>query len=341
MGIEAEIVPREGFEFYAVTSRKVTRSLSPAGVLSLAAIAWGTAQAGLLLRRLNPVAVIGTGGYASAGVVLAAALERIPTLIHEQNSIPGRTNRLLSRFARRVALTSPEAAAAFPAGKTVLTGLPVRPEIAAGDRQRALVQFGLSPARRTLLVLGGSLGARSLNRAVREVAPLWSNSAWQILHQVGKGNWEEHQRSLPAPPPSYRAVPYIEAMGDAYAAADLVLCRAGASTLAEVTLVGLPAILVPYPHAHADHQTHNARALVSASAAVLLPDGELSGRRLVDEVDALVGNADRLTAMGQASRRLGRPEAARAILDAVWEMVGERGARGGGCGDQEAQRGAA
>src|SRR5207253_4358365 len=140
----------EGFEFHAVISRKLTGSLSPGTALSVTAIALGTLQAGLLLRRLKPVAVVGTGGYASAGVVLAAALQRIPTLIHEQNSIPGRTNRLLARLVRRVALTFPESAGYFPAGKSVVTGLPIRPEIAAGERQRGCERFGLSPERRTL-----------------------------------------------------------------------------------------------------------------------------------------------------------------------------------------------
>jgi UDP-N-acetylglucosamine--N-acetylmuramyl-(pentapeptide) pyrophosphoryl-undecaprenol N-acetylglucosamine transferase len=316
-------VPREGFEFHAVTSRKVTRRFSPGTALSLAAIAWGTVQSALLLRRLRPVAVIGTGGYASAGVVLAAALQRIPTLIHEQNMVPGRTNRLLARFARRVALTFPEAATYFPAARTVVTGLPIRPEILAGQRERGLAAFGLEPNRRTLLVLGGSLGARSLNRTIREMLPLWSNSGWQILHQVGKGNWEEHQSALPTPPPGYAAVPYLSAMGDVYAMADLVICRAGASTLAEVTAVGLPAVLVPYPYAHADHQTHNAAALVAAGAAMLLPDAELSGQRLAAEIQSLLAEPERLPAMSRASRGLGRPNAAEAVLDIVREMIGE------------------
>jgi UDP-N-acetylglucosamine--N-acetylmuramyl-(pentapeptide) pyrophosphoryl-undecaprenol N-acetylglucosamine transferase len=339
MGLEAEIVPREGFEFHAIASRKLTRSLSPAAVLSLATIAWGTFQAGVLLRRLNPVAVVGTGGYASAGVMLAAALQGIPTLIHEQNSVPGRTNRLLGRVVRRVAVTFPESARYFPAGKSVVTGLPVRPEIARGDRERALAQFGLRRDRLTLLVVGGSLGARSLNRGVREALTCWSSSGLQILHQVGKGNWEEHRAAFTDAPDWYHPVPYLPEMGDAYAVADLVLCRAGASTLAEVALAGLPAVLVPYPYAHADHQMANARSVVADGAAMLLPDGELSGERLVSEIGALLREPERLRVMARASRARARPDAAAAILAAVREMVGgadfctaardERGAKQG------------
>ena len=314
VGLEAEVVPREGFPFYAIAGRKVKRSLSPGAVLSLATIAWGTVQAGLLLRRLDPVAVIGTGGYALAGVVLAAALQGIPTLIHEQNSIPGRTNRLLARFVRRVALTFAEAAPYFPPGRSVVTGLPVRPDIAAGSQKRGRAQFGLCPERQTLLVIGGSLGARSLNRAIREALPLWSASGLQIVHQVGRGNWDEHRAALKVPPEWYRPVPYLETMGDAYAVADLVVCRAGASTLAEVALAGLPSLLVPYPYAHADHQTHNARSVVGTGAAVLLPDAELTGSRLVKETGALLSDPGRRQQMADASRRRARPDAAEAIL---------------------------
>jgi UDP-N-acetylglucosamine--N-acetylmuramyl-(pentapeptide) pyrophosphoryl-undecaprenol N-acetylglucosamine transferase len=314
-------VPQEGFEFHAIASRKVTRSLSPSSVLSFATIAWGALQAGMLLRRLDPVAVIGTGGYASAGVVLAAAMQGIPTLIHEQNSVPGRTNRLLGRVVRRVALTFSEAAAYFPQGKSVVTGLPVRPDIARGDRHQALSRFNLDPERRTLLVLGGSHGARSLNRAVREAVPLWGNSGLQVLHQVGRSNWEEHQAALESPLDWYRPVQYLDAMGDAYAVADLVVCRAGASTLAEIALVGLPSILVPYPYAHADHQTHNARSVEEAGAARLLPDAQLSGERLFHEVARMWDEPGERQRMADASLRLARPDAAVAILAAVQEIV--------------------
>lgn len=340
-GLEARVVPGVGFEFHAVSSHKITRPLSPGTALSLAAIVWGTLQAGVLLRRLTPVAVVGTGGYASAGVVLAAAVQGIPALIHEQNSVPGRANRLLARFVRRVALTFPESASFFPAAKTVVTGLPVRPEIGQGDRRRACEQFGLSPERRTLLVLGGSFGARRLNRAVGEALTFWLNSGLQILHQVGSADWEQYRSSLREMPAWYHAVPYLEAMGDAYAATDLVCCRAGASTLAEMALVGLPALLVPYPHAHADHQMRNAQSVVAAGAATLLPDAALSGARLAGEIDRLIAQPARRAEMARASRALARPGAAAAILEAVWEIAGKPSNRAAEPAEQGAKRGAA
>jgi UDP-N-acetylglucosamine--N-acetylmuramyl-(pentapeptide) pyrophosphoryl-undecaprenol N-acetylglucosamine transferase len=341
IGMEAEIIPREGFKFLGVTSRKVTRPLTPAAMFSLAAIGWGTVEAALLLRRLRPMAVVGMGGFASAGVVLAAALQRIPTIIHEQNTIPGRTNRLLAKLVRRVALTFPESAGYFPAGRSIVTGLPIRPDVIEGERERAAERFGLTVNRRTLLALGGSLGARSLNRAVREALPLWMNSGLQIIHQVGARNWDEHRAELKDVPDWYHPVPFLEAMGDVYAAAELVLCRAGASTLAELWAVGLPAVLVPYPHAHADHQTANALVAVKNGAASLLPDQDLSGPRLADEIASLMEIPEKREEMSRASRSLARPDAAGAVLDTVWEMVGLPVIGRAGPVEQGAKRGAA
>lgn len=321
-GLEAQLVPDEGLAFRAITSRKVSRSVTPSALLSLASIAWGAVEAGLLLRRLRPLVVIGTGGYASAAVVLAAAAQGIPTLIHEQNSIPGRTNRLMARFVDRVAVTFPASMSYFPAGRSVVTGLPIRPEMTEGDRANAVERWNLDPDRRTLLVLGGSLGARSLNGAVREALSHWSNSGLQIIHQVGSRNWDEHRAALKGAPAWYHPVPYLHQMADAYAAADLVACRAGASTLAELWATGRPAILVPYPYAHADHQTANARAAVEAGAAVMLPDSELNGPILAAEVGATIEAPEKLARMAEASRSLGRPDASRAVLDLAWEIAG-------------------
>ena len=339
--MEAEVIRREGFPFHAIASRKVSRSLTPATAVSLATIAWGTIEAALILRRLRPVAVVGTGGYASAGVVLAAALQGIPTLIHEQNSIPGRTNRLLGRIVRRVALTFPESKGYFSSSKSFVTGLPIRPEILSGERRKAAARFNLCPDRRTLLVLGGSLGARSLNRSVLEALPLWSNSGLQIIHQVGARNWEEQRSKAPEAPSWYHPIRYLEEIGDAFAAADLVLCRAGASTLAELWAVGLPSVLVPYPHAHADHQSSNARVAVLAGAAELLPDQQLSGQRLAAEINSLIEEPEKLAQMAERSHTLGRRDAAQAVLDLVWEMTGQPGDRRHELVQQGTKRGAA
>jgi UDP-N-acetylglucosamine--N-acetylmuramyl-(pentapeptide) pyrophosphoryl-undecaprenol N-acetylglucosamine transferase len=326
-GLEAEVVPRAGFSFHAVPSRKLSRKPSLQSLAALAVLGWGTVKSAWMLRTLRPDVVVGTGGYVSAGVLLAAALQRIPTLIHEQNAIPGRTNRLLARFVSRIAITFPEAARYFPAEKTVLTGLPIRPEIGRADRAAAQQALGLARDRFTLLVLGGSQGARTLNRATLDALASWGDLSLQVLHQIGKAVFAEWQPELAGRPAWYRPVPYFDAIEQAYAAADLVLCRAGASTLAEITAAGLPSILVPYPYAMADHQTHNARALVDAGAALLLPNADTTGARIAAEVRTLMsdrGVSGRLAAMSIASRALGRPEAAARLADEVLALATRR-----------------
>lgn len=319
-GLEAEVVPRAGFAFQTVPSRKLSRKPSLESLAALAVLGWGTVRSAWMLRGMRPDVVVGTGGYVSAGVLLAAALQRIPTLIHEQNAIPGRTNRLLARFVRRIAITFPEAAPYFPAGKTVVTGLPIRPEIGRVDRTAAQQTLGLARDRFTLLVLGGSQGARTINRATLDALASWGDLPIQVLHQIGKASFAEWQPEFAGRPAWYRPVPYLDAIEHAYAAADLVLCRAGASTLAEITAAGLPSILVPYPYAMGDHQTHNARALVAAGAALLIPNADTTGARIAEEVRVLMadrGATGRLAEMSAASRSLGRPEAAARLADEV------------------------
>jgi UDP-N-acetylglucosamine--N-acetylmuramyl-(pentapeptide) pyrophosphoryl-undecaprenol N-acetylglucosamine transferase len=326
-GPEAERAPQEGFPFHAIPSRKLSRQArrptlgSPEALAALGIMAWGTVRAGLLLRHLRPDVAVGTGGYASAGVMLAAALQGIPTVIHEQNAVAGRANRVLGRLVTRVAITFEGSERFFPAGKAVCTGLPIRPEIAAGDPEPARRRFGLAPDRPTLLVVGGSGGARRLNQAVADARPRLLNLGLQIVHPWGKANVDA---SVPPAGDGYHPVPYLEEMASALAAADVVLCRAGASTLAEVAAVGRPALLVPYPYAVDDHQTANARVFVDRGAARLVPDRELDGDRLVAELEALLGDPDARARMRAASAALGRPDAAHRVADLVRTVARRR-----------------
>jgi UDP-N-acetylglucosamine--N-acetylmuramyl-(pentapeptide) pyrophosphoryl-undecaprenol N-acetylglucosamine transferase len=313
-GPEARVAPEAGFAFHALPSRPLSRRPSVQNAAALAVLGWGTLRAMGLLRQLRPDVVVGTGGYVSAGLVLAAALRRIPTVIHEQNAIAGRTNRLLGCFATRVAITFEESASFFPAGKTVVTGLPIRPEITTGDAGAARRQFDLDASRPVLLVVGGSRGAARLNRAVEEALPSLLERGVQIIHQLGKANFDEARTR---PQAGYRPTAYIESMGDVLAASDLILCRAGASTLAEVAAVGRPSLLVPYPYAADDHQTANARVFALRGAAALVPDAELDGRRLLAEAVAVLEDPERRARMAAASRTLGRPDAAVEVAELV------------------------
>ncbi|MBI3910450.1 MAG: undecaprenyldiphospho-muramoylpentapeptide beta-N-acetylglucosaminyltransferase [Armatimonadetes bacterium] len=325
-GPEAEIVPQAGFSLRTIPARKLDRRLGPGALWSLAVSAGGVVSAVRLLRAERAQAVLGTGGYAAAPVVFAAWLLRLPVAILEGDAHPGRANRLLGRLARRVFLATAAAQAHFPAGCTVVTGLPIRLEIARGDGVGFRRLHGLDPARRLLFLFGGSRGAQRLNTALIDALPALAAAGIQIVHQTGKENYESVRGQI-APgeewPAGYVPVPYVEDMAGALAAADLVVCRAGSSTLAEVTAAGKPAILVPYPYAVGDHQTHNARALVDAGAAVLVPDRELDGARLASEVGALLADGERRTRMAAASLALGRPDAAARVAVELVQIAGK------------------
>jgi len=332
-GLEAELVPRAGFAFEAIPARYLRRRLSAEALLT-AWTAWrGFREAWRIVGRFRPDVAVGTGGYVSGPVVLAAALRRVPTVIQEQNAYPGLTSRLLAKAARRIALGSEAAARYFPrTGKVVVTGNPIRRDILVRTRAEAIASLGLDAARKTVLVFGGSQGGRSINNAVVEAAPaLLARGDVQIVHQTGKIHFADvAARAGAAPRPAgdgasaghWHIVPFIHDMPAAYAAADLVVCRAGAITLAEIAARGLPAVLVPYPFAAERHQDANAAELARAGAAVVVPDAELTGPALAQTVSGLLDDEERRTRMAAAARRLGRPDAAGRIAELVLAAAG-------------------
>jgi UDP-N-acetylglucosamine--N-acetylmuramyl-(pentapeptide) pyrophosphoryl-undecaprenol N-acetylglucosamine transferase len=320
-GPEATIVPRAGLSFRSVPSRKLSRRPTPGALAALAVSAWGVLQAGGLLRSWRPAVVLGTGGYASAGVMFAASLLRIPTVVHEANVVPGRVNRLLARLCTRIAVTYEASARYFSPDKTVVTGMPVRPDLLRADPKEARARYGLREDLPTLLVCGGSGGAQTLNRAVLEALPALGRLGVQIVHQTGKTHYEAVMREAGEAPEWYHPTAYVDDMPALLAAGTLIVCRGGSSTLAEVTAVGLPAIVVPYPYAVADHQTYNARALQEAGAAELVRDGEMDGERLSSLVGRLLQDPGRLERMGAASRALGKPDAAGRVADLLRQVA--------------------
>jgi UDP-N-acetylglucosamine:LPS N-acetylglucosamine transferase len=273
-----------------------------------------------VVGRARPRVVVSVGGYASLAASLGAVLGRVPLVLVNVDAVPGAANRLLGRFARASAVgwdgsTLPRA---------VVTGTPVRPEIATVGRdperrRTARVALGLPAGRPTVAVFGGSLGAGRINRAVLGLADRWRDrDDRSIYHVVGRREWDEGLREPAGAPgrgsePSGLAlvrVDYQERMDQVYAAADVVVCRAGAMTVAELAVAGVPSILVPLPGAPGDHQTANARVLERAGAAVLLPDGRCDAATLDAELDRLLAEPGLLDAMGAAAAALGRPDAA-------------------------------
>lgn len=321
-GLEADIVPKEGFAFATVDAGGLERRLTLANFRALFRAASGLFQSLALVRRFRPDLVIGTGGYVCGPVLLTASLLGVPTIIQEQNVIPGVTNRILARFVRKIAVGYPEAGQFFGAGgdKVFVTGNPVRPAVLNATRQQGLAAFGLAADRLTLLVAGGSRGARTLNTAMVEVHRRFAGRGnLQILHVTGQNEYNNivgliRQAGIDIEKTgNITVVPYLYNMPEALAVADLAIFRAGAIGLAELTARGVPAVLVPYPYAAENHQEHNARVLEKSGAAVVIRDAELTGERLAAAVESLIGDRATLAAMAQASKALGRPEAAEAI----------------------------
>lgn len=324
-GIEARAVPAAGYPIVHLPSRPVSRKLSPGALLSLAVTGAGVVAAERLLARERPDAVASTGGYAGAALGFAAAVRRVPMLVFEPNAIPGRTIQLLSRWARRIAVAYAECGPYFgpkAQERVVLTGTPVRPDIGWGSPAAARKSFGLDSERPTLLVVGGSAGARSINNALIAAAPALVDAGAQILHQTGRANFEEVKAATAGlAGRGYVPVGYLENMGSAYAAADVILCRSGASTIAEVTTCGLPAVMVPYPYAVGDHQTYNARVLADAGAGRLIPDKELTPEALSEAVLPYLSDREQRERASVASRSLARPDAAASIVRLLEEMA--------------------
>jgi UDP-N-acetylglucosamine--N-acetylmuramyl-(pentapeptide) pyrophosphoryl-undecaprenol N-acetylglucosamine transferase len=322
---EAELVPAAGYPFHRLRVRGLDRDnpLRAARALVMAAVATGKALR--LLRRLRPDAVMGGGGYVAGPVGLAARALGIPLVLTEADSHLGVTNRMLAPLARKVFLAFP--ISGRDGDRYEVAGRPLPAATGRADRARARERFGFPADEPCLLVFGGSLGARRLNEAALEafgaVAPCL------VLHASGRRDYDELRRRLDelGAPPHYRLEPYIQPFADALAAADLAVARAGGSVL-ELAAVGLPALLVPYPYASADHQTTNARHIERAGAAVVVRDAELDGPRLAREVAALLGNERRLAEMAEAARDASRPDAAHRIADELMRLAGREYGRG-------------
>jgi undecaprenyldiphospho-muramoylpentapeptide beta-N-acetylglucosaminyltransferase len=317
-GLERTMVPEAGFEVTLLPGRGIARRLTVDNIGAIAGLLAALVQAVVLLARVRPSVVIAVGGYASVAGALAAVVWRVPLVVAEQNAVPGLANRLAGRFAAASAVSF----SGTPLPRAVVTGNPVRGQILTVDRgaqgrAAACSALGLPTDRSVVAVTGGSLGAGKINAAVLGLAAKWAGRAdVAIRHVIGERDFDACTASAPPPVPGgliYQQVPFEDHMELLLSAADVAVQRAGASTVAELTVAGLPAILVPLPGAPGDHQTANARRLAAAGAAVMIPDGELDAARLAIELDRLLEDAPARRDMGVAARALARPDAADAV----------------------------
>ena len=343
-GVERTMVPSAGFALTLLPGRGIQRRLTFANVAATIGLVRACGRAVALVRRERPRVLLALGGYASVPAALGAALWRVPIVVAEQNAVPGAANRLVARFAKASAVSFPDT----PLPRSTLTGNPVRAEVRApfaGGRaaaRRALgvdtvagaddlpAQPGAARAQRVLVVaFGGSLGARRINDAVVGLAESWIDRGDIVVrHVIGERDWERYsdrvraigeqldrRRAAGLPALQYDTVRYEHDMPAVYAAADLVLCRAGASTVAELAVAGVASVLVPLPGAPGDHQTANARAIVDSGGARLLVDADATASRVRDLLDELVRDPQARQRMAQAARALARPDAAERVAE--------------------------
>ncbi|MCC7008715.1 MAG: undecaprenyldiphospho-muramoylpentapeptide beta-N-acetylglucosaminyltransferase [Acidobacteria bacterium] len=309
-GLEARIVPREGFELDVIRSAGLKGKSVVARARGAALVLPSLADAWRIVSRRRPDVVVGVGGYSSGPVVLTAALRRIPTMVLEQNAAPGLTNRLLAPFVRAAAVTYDETLAFFD-GRGIVTGNPVRAEFFSA--------VGRDPAGtgRRVLILGGSQGAHAINMAMVAAVPelVRRHPSLEIVHQTGERDLDEVRRQYERAGVGVRVAAFLDPVVDEVTAADLVVGRAGATTLAELAAAGRPAVLIPFAAATDDHQRKNARVLEAAGAAVMIDERELTPPRVADVLGALLDDAGRRTVMSRAMTRFARPDAAARIVD--------------------------
>lgn len=314
-GIETRVVPKRGYPLRTLPVRALRGQGALGFATSALRLAASVASAWKILGDVAPDLLIGVGGYASAPAVVAGWSRGIPTVLLEQNAHPGLTNRILARFADRICVAFPESAEYFPRAKTVETGNPVRP-----PAERPRTEAGAF----SILIFGGSAGAHRLNEIGVEAVARLGGGSLKVVHQTGEAELESVRSRYAAHGIETDVRAFIDDMATAYADADLVICRAGATTLAELTALGKPAILVPYPFAADDHQRKNAESLVKRGAAIMILDRELSADALAQAIRTLREDRPRLAKMAAAAHALGRPQAAERVVDVCLELVDER-----------------
>ena len=319
--IEERVVPAHGYPFVGIPVSAFKRRLSVGTLVAPVKLAAAVVKAVVVIMKRKPGAVIGTGGFVCAPVIMAAQVLGIPTILQEQNSFPGVTTRVLARWATEVHLTFEGSQQYFKRRDNIrISGNPTRAEIGSVGRADGAAFFGIDPARKTVLVFGGSQGAASINAAMLPLAAPLAGEGIQIIWQTGNGEFDGIQNAMRPVERLVRVHAFIDKMAMAYAACDLAVCRSGATTIAELTRIGIPALYIPYPFAAADHQSKNAREAAGAGAAILIEDRD-AARRLPTVIRELLGDTGRLNAMAESSRRLGRPGATGLLADAALRLA--------------------
>ncbi|WP_372663046.1 undecaprenyldiphospho-muramoylpentapeptide beta-N-acetylglucosaminyltransferase [Cohnella sp.] len=325
-GLESRIVPQQGIAFEAITITGFRRSLSWENVRTIVRFWQGVRRSKELLRKFKPDVVVGTGGYVCGPVVYAASRLGIPTLIHEQNVIPGLTNKFLSRYANAVAVSFAESVSYFKRSPDVEhAGNPCASAVVLAKRDKGFASLGLHPETPFVLIVGGSRGAKALNDAMIDMVPMLSKlPSVHFVFVSGERFYEETKtkmkKLLPGIADRVHVLSYVNNMPEVLSAASLVVSRAGASSLAEITSLGIPSILIPSPNVTNNHQEPNARSLADAGAAVMILERQLTGELLFSHIRTIMDDTLHRALMAEASRKLGMPNAAAAIYEQITRL---------------------
>lgn len=321
-GLESTLVPRENIPFKSIHITGFKRKISFDNVKTVARFIKGVSESKKMLKEFNADVVIGTGGYVCGPVVYAAAKLGIPTIIHEQNSVPGLTNKFLSRYSTKIAVCFEEAKAFFPADKTVLTGNPRASEVLSYSGKKGLETVGLDSTKPVVLVVGGSRGAKAINEAILKMMSEIGEKPYQLLYVTGDVHYEKIQEEmgLIGNPSNVVVKSFVHNMPEVLAGVDLVVARSGATTLAELTALGVPSILIPSPYVTNNHQEKNANSLVVNEAAVMIREKDLTGAKLLSTIDEILLSDD-LGKMKLAAKKMGVPDASERLYHVMKEVV--------------------
>lgn len=325
-GLESTIVTREQIPFKSIHITGFKRKISFDNIKTVYRFLKGVRDSKKILKQFKPDVVIGTGGYVCGPVVYAAAKLKIPTIIHEQNSVPGLTNKFLSRYVNKIAICFEAAREYFPEQKVVFTGNPRASEVNGQDGIHGRISVGLKTNIPTVLVFGGSRGARPINEAIIKSLSQLREKPYQILYVTGEVHFEEVQKevALVGNPANVIIKPFIHNMPEVLAGIDLTVSRAGATTLAELTSLGIPSILIPSPYVTNNHQEKNALALSEHGAADLLLEKDLSSKRLIEHIDRILLNKEKLIEMKISAKKLGVPDSANRLYEVMKKLAAEK-----------------
>jgi len=322
-GLESTLVKREKVPFKTIEITGFKRKISFENIKTITRFITGVRKSKRYIREFKPDVVIGTGGYVCGPVVYAAAKLGIPTIIHEQNSVPGLTNKFLSRYVNKVAVCFDEARIYFPAEKVILTGNPRASEVLGQDGLKGMVSVGLQPGKKSVLIVGGSRGARPINDAFLQVLDEIEKKDYQVLYVTGEVHYQKVLDKVKevGNPSNVIIKPFVHNMPEVLAGVDLIVARAGATTLAEITALGIPSILIPSPYVTNNHQEKNARTLSDKNAAILRLEKEFNGQQLIKDVDSVLLDSHRLQEMKNAATEIGIPDAAKRLYKVIKDLA--------------------